>query len=178
MYIERLKESIHGVVGSFVLKDGKMIQSDLDPDLLYITQSICYLTEMVNERRNISQLAFLGEEKDLFVYFHQDLAAGVLLTHTANIPLLNYFVKRLLERKEDVHLPEPFSSTLEGKVPYFDRPKGEVLPNVPKYARQVLEFVDGKRTIRDIIEQSALPLEVVLDVILSYRRSSVLHYRS
>jgi hypothetical protein len=37
--------------------------------------------------------------------------------------------------------------------------------------------VDGKRTIKEIIELSSLPANEVIDIILSYRKSSELLYR-
>ncbi|MBU7013320.1 MAG: hypothetical protein HXS52_09125 [Theionarchaea archaeon] len=67
--------------------------------------------------------------------------------------------------------------SLEDQIPYLDKPREQILPNVSQYARQVLQFVDGIRTIREIIDKSNLPPEVVMDVILAHRRSSVLHYR-
>ncbi len=178
MYVDQLKESIGGVIGSFVLKNGEITETDLGPNLGFVTQSILYLSEAVTETKDLKRLSIFGKNRSLSVYFHSQYILGVLITPTANLQLLNLMVRRILEAPERAEEPEEPSSAFENQIPYFDIPRDEVLPNVPKYARQVLEFVDGNRTIRDIIEQSSLSPEVVLDVIMSYRRSSVLHYKS
>lgn len=176
MYTEKLKESVGGVLGSFILRNGELVESDLEHDPQFATQSILYVVEVVTERkRDIKQVAISGEKACLCVTFYLGYIICVKLTHAANAPLLNLMIRRILESAEK-ELPER-TSTLEEQIPFFDRPKEDVISNVPQYARQVLEFVDGKRTIKDIMEISHLPPEVVLDVILSYRRSSVLHYR-
>jgi len=175
MYAERLKDSIGGITGSFTLKDGEVIETDLDCDLGFVTQSILYLSEAVTETKDLTRLIIFGEKQNLSVHFHSEYILGVLMARTGNVQLLHLMVRRILETPEEelseAHLPE-----LEDRIPYFDRPRKDVLSNVPAYARQVLEYVDGTRTIKEIIEESTLPPEVVLDVILSYRRSSVLHY--
>ncbi|MBU7019391.1 MAG: hypothetical protein HXS44_17930 [Theionarchaea archaeon] len=176
MYTEKLKESVGGVLGSFVLKNGEIVESDVEEGIQFLVQSILYLEEVVREsKRDLKQVAVSGGKACLCVTFYLDYIVCVKLTPAANTHLLNLMIKRILESAEK-ELPKKTSS-LEEQVPFFDRSKDDVIPNVPVYARQVLEFVDGKRTIRDIIEVSHLPREVVLDVILSYRRSSVLHYR-
>lgn len=177
MYTEKLKESMGGIVGSFVLKDGDIAEADLNCDFGFVVQSLLYLREAVTERKSLTRFTVFGENHNFSVYFYPGHMVGVLLTGTANIQLLNLMVRRILEPVPE-ELAEPPPPSFENLVPFFDRPREEVLPNVPVYARQVLEFVDGTRTIKDIIEQSMLPPEVVLDVILSFRRSSVLHYKS
>ncbi len=178
MYAERLKESIGGIVGSFTLKDGEIIESDLERDLGFVTQSILYLSEAVRETKDLKRLSIFGEKQNLSVYFYADRILGVLIARTGNVQLLNLMVRRIVETPEEGELPHEASLAFENQVPYFDQPRDEVLPNVPQYARQVLEFVDGARTIKEILDVSQLPPEVVFDVILSYRRSSVLHYKS
>lgn len=176
MYTEKLKERVGGVLGSFILRNGEIVESDLKEEPQFAIQSILYLVEVVTEsKRDLKQVAISGEKACLCVTFYLGYIICVKLTPTANTQLLNLMIRRILESAEK-ELPERTSS-LEGQIPFFDRSKEDVIPNVPAYARQVLEFVDGKRTIKDIIEVSHLPPEVVLDVILSYRRSSVLHYR-
>ncbi len=181
MYAERLKESMGGILGSFTMKERKLVEVDTDSDLQFATQSILYLMDAVTEYKNLKRLALFGEKGILSVYFYSDYIIGVFLACTANLELLNLIMRRILAAPE-----EPLEITEEApevdfpvlrKVPYFDRPREEILDNVPSYARQVLEFVDGTSTIDEIIKKSNLPPEVVLDVILSYRRSSVIHYK-
>jgi hypothetical protein len=100
-----------------------------------------------------------------------------------NVPLLNFVAHRILldlstpkkEMAESVHIKGELPR--EDKVPYLYRPQKDVLPNVERYAREVLEFVDGNRSIKDIIEESHLSAEQVWDVILAYRRSSEVYFK-
>jgi hypothetical protein len=181
MYTEKLKEAIGGIIGSFIMKSGEMKESDLESDLLFEIQNIFYLVETVTERKDFKEFLILGEKKGFFVYFHDEYMVGALLTHDANISLLSLMIGKILETPERYELqkplPESHPSILWEQIPIFDQPKEEVLPNVPVYARQVLKFVDGIHTIKDILEESQLEPEVVLDVILAYRRTSVLHYK-
>jgi len=174
MYTEKLKESVGGVLGSFILKNGKLIESDLKHSPQFVIHSILYLHEAVTERKDLKRVLIFGEKTNFSVVFHPGYVIGVLLTQGANIHLLNLVIRRILEPSRQ---PPEGPPSLEEQIPFFDRPRGDVLPNVPAYARQVLEFVDGNRTIRDILEQSRLPPEVVWDIILSYRRSSVIHFK-
>jgi hypothetical protein len=180
MYTEKLKEVIGGIIGSFIMKSGEMKESDLESDLLFEIQNISYLVEAVTERKDFREFLILGEKKGFFVYFHDEYMVGVLLRHDANISLLSLMIRKILEtpdKESEAHEPIREPSTLWQQVPIFDQSKEEVLPNVPVYARQVLKFVDGTHTIKDILEESELEPEVVLDVILAYRRTSILHYK-
>ncbi|MBU6997745.1 MAG: hypothetical protein HXS41_02030 [Theionarchaea archaeon] len=176
MLLEKLRETVRGINGAFILTDGTITENSLKKDLKFLTYNISYLRQAITERRSCEELLILGERYNFVVYFSQDRTIGILLDHTTNLPLLQYVVKRILEAppsQEEVLVP----SSLEDQIPYLDKPRDQILPNVPQYARQVLEFVDGARTIKEIIAKSNLPPEVVLDVILAHRRSSVLHYR-
>jgi hypothetical protein len=176
MYTEKLKESMGGIIGSFIIENRELKETDLEEDLQFAIQNIYYIMEAVTEYKRFKMLLIVGNKKSLFVHFHKGAIVGIILKRTANTSLLDLVVRKVLEMpKEGVIEPHP--STIEEEVPYFDESKEEVLPNVPEYARKVLKFVDGNRTIGDIIDLSNLPPEVVLDVILAYRRSSVLHYR-
>lgn len=163
-------------MGSFILKDGELIESDLERSPQFVIHSILYLMDAVTEKKDIRKIIIFGEKANFSVSFRKDYIIGVILTRTANIHLLRLVIRRILEPSK-LRERHDHPLTLEEQIPFFDRPREEVLPNVPVYARQVLTFVDGKRTVRDILEQSHLSPEVVLDVILAYRRSSVLHFR-
>jgi hypothetical protein len=175
MLLEKLQETVRGINGAFILKNGIVTENNLKNDLKFITYNISYLKQAITEKRSCSELLILGERHNFVVYFSQDRMVGILLDCSTNLPLLQYVVKRMLEAPS---LPEAsVPPSLEDQIPYFDRPRDQILPNVSQYAREVLEFVDGTRTIREIIAESGLQPEVVLDVILAHRRSSVLHYR-
>ncbi|MBU7033378.1 MAG: hypothetical protein HXS53_12675 [Theionarchaea archaeon] len=112
---------------------------------------------------------------NLYVYVHPPYTIGVLLSLSANIHLLNLIIKRILETPDTDQ--EKSLLDFQDTVPYLYRSLEELLPNVPEYSQQVLRYVDGKRTIKEIIELSSLPANEVIDIILSYRKSSELLYR-
>ncbi|MBU7042161.1 MAG: hypothetical protein HXS47_01125 [Theionarchaea archaeon] len=174
MYAEKLKQSIGGVIGSFTLRNGTITESDLHGELQFVTQSILYVIEAVQDRKPLKKLIFFGDKKNLYVYTHPPYTIGVLLSLSANIHLLNLMIKRILETPDVAESsPAEFLDT----IPYLYRSLDELLPNVPSYSREVLKHIDGKRTIREIIELSSLPANEVLDIILTYRKSSELLYR-
>lgn len=175
MYTEKLRESTGGIIGSFFVKKGEIEESDLEGDLQFVMQSFFYLMETVTEQKELKEFSIYGEEKNFFVLIYSPYIVGVLLECTANIPLVSLMVRKVLETLEQPEVVELSES--EAYIPFFDRPKEAVLPNVPAQARQVLQFVDGIRTVRDIIEESGLPSEIVLSIIKAYRRTSVLHYK-
>lgn len=176
MYTEKLRESVGGVLGSFVLENWEVAESDLTCDVQFVTQSIIYLLDKVTERKDLKQVIIFGEKTNFFVSFHHDLIVGVLLARTANIHLLNLVTRRTLGIPARQKMKKEQLAALGEKIPYFDN-RNEVLSTAPVYAREVLEFVDGKRTVRDIAEQSRFPSEAVLDILLSYEKSAVLHYK-
>jgi hypothetical protein len=176
MYTEKLKETAGGVIGSFIMENGEMKETDLEGDLQFEIQNIYYLIEAVTGKRDFRVLLICGEKRLFFVYIHQRYIVGALLNQAANVPLLTLVTRKMLEAPVE-EPPVKYPLTFEDMVPVFDEREHEVLPNVPEYARQVLKFVDGTRTIREIINESGLQPEVVLDVIMAYRRSSVIHYR-
>jgi hypothetical protein len=178
MYTQKLKERIGGYNSSFVMKGRELIQSDLNSNQLKGILTIPYLVEAITEKRCLERLVFIGDKKYLSIHFCQGLTVGLVVTPGTNMFVLDFTLKKIIESLEHPEMPEKPLSILEELVPYFDRPKDQVILNVPEYARQVLEFVDGKRTVRDIIAQSNLSREEVLDVITAYRRSSVIHYKS
>ena len=178
MYAEQLKQYIGGLAGSFIMKDRELMQSDLKSDQQRGIRNIPYLVEAINEKRDLKKLIFFCDKKNLSIHFYQDLIVGLVVTPATNVFLLDFLLKRVLENLEQLDVPRKSLSTIEEQVPYFDRPKEEVIPNVPEYARHVLKFVDGRRTVRDIIADSDLPREIVLEIITAYRRSSVVHYKA
>jgi hypothetical protein len=175
MYTEKLKESVRGIVGSFALKNAEITESNLELDLKFVVHSIFYFKNAITERRDLKEFFITGEKQDFVAFFHSGTTVGVVVDHTANILLLHLIVRNLLEAPQEI--PTGIPSSLADVVPYLEKEREEILPNVPEYARQVLQYVDGKRTIRDIVADSDLPVEVVLDVIMAHRRSSVIHYK-
>jgi hypothetical protein len=149
-------------------------------EITYLSKIISYLVEaMYDKKRDVRKLSITGNNR-FFIYFRDTYMLCVVADPDINVPLLNLVAERELTRvgaPEVGESPKLIKTPLEDKVPILYRPREEVLPNVELYARQVLEFVDGNRSIRDIIDQSNLPQEQVWSVILAYRRSSELFYK-
>jgi hypothetical protein len=175
MYAEKLKESIGGVMGSFTLRNGTITESDLNGELQFVTQSIMYVIEAVQERKPLKKIIFFGDKKNLYIYIHPPYTIGVLLSLSANIHLLNLMIKRIVETPDTDQMTS--QENFQNTIPYLYRPLEELLPNVPSYSGEVLKHIDGKRTIKEIIELSSLPANEVIDIILTYRKSSELLYR-
>lgn len=176
MHVKELKENIRGFIGFFIIRNDKLIGSDFESDQKNIN-SIIILSDAVSRRKTLQRLILHGEKRILVIYFHKDIILGVLMNKDANQYLIDYYTKKILEKPEELWISEKIPPELKDQIPYFDRSKEEVLANVSAYAGQVLKFVDGQRTIGQIVYQSNLPLDVVIGVIISFRRSSVLHYK-
>lgn len=177
MYSEKLRESVGGVISSFILENWEVVESDLTCDLQFVTQSIIYLMDKITEKKDLSMVIIFGEKSNFVVSFHYDYIVGVLLSQTANIHLLNLVVRRILGIPGRLKMKKEQLYALEKQIPFLDKPREEVLSSVPRYAREVLEIVDGKRTVHDIIEQSHLPPDAVIDILVAYRKSALLHYK-
>lgn len=178
MYLDELKTQMNGIVGYIAFKDSTMVGSDFEPYPKEVMKILPIFLKIITEKKNPRRLILFGEKKNLSIHMCDKVVIGVILDRTANVLLLDVILRRILSKKEQLKEPVKVPSSLAEKIPYFDQPKERVLPNIPVYARNVLKFVDGKRTIKDIVTDSNLAIEIVLDIILAYRRSSVLHYRT
>ena len=183
--LEYLREHVHGIKGAFILKEEELIELDgeFKNEVKYLSTSISYLIKAVSDsRKDMTRLSIVAENR-LYVFIRNSYILNVMATPNVNVPLLNFVAHRILldltvpkeQRKETVKIVG--DSPLEKQIPYLYRASDDVLPNVEPYARQVLQFVDGKRSIKEIIEESHLPAEQIWDVILAYRRSSELYFK-
>ena len=183
--LEYLREHVHGIKGAFILKGEEMIDSDgeFKNEVKYISTSIAYLIKAVSDsRKDMTRLSIVATDR-LYVYIRDSYILNVMAAQNVNVPLLNFVANRILldlsvpkeKRKEPIQLEG--ESSLEKQIPCLYRSRDDVLPNVEPYARQVLEFVDGNRSIQEIIEESRLPVEQVWDVILAHKRSSEIHFK-
>jgi hypothetical protein len=183
--LEYLREHVHGIKGAFILKGEEVIDFDgeFKNEVKYISTSISYLIKAVSDSRgDMTRLSIMATDR-LYVYIRDSYILNVMAAQNINVPLLNFVANRILldlsvpkeKMRESVQLEGELPP--EKQIPYLYRSRDDVLPNVEPYARQVLEFVDGNRNIREIIEESHLPAEQVWDVILAHRRSSEIHFK-
>lgn len=180
--ISILRKNIRGIKGAFLTKDGEMLDTDISScrDIEHLSKALFYLSDVVcGEKGDIKKLSIASHDR-FFLFFHNSYVLGVVASPDVDLFLLDVVASKILELtgepREPVKAPEKLElpKTLAREVPHFCQPKEEVLQNAPQYASRVLKFVNGTRTVKDIIEQSNLPSEVVLDVILAYCRRSIL----
>jgi hypothetical protein len=183
--LEYLHEHVHGIKGAFILEGEEVIDLDgeFEHEVKYISTSIAYLIKVVSEyRKDMTRVSILADDR-LYVFIRNSYILNVMAQSNVNVPLLNFVAHRILldlsipQKKREEPARGKRELPLGDQIPYLYRPQKDVLPNVESYARKVLEFVDGKKSIKDIIEESRLPAEQVWDVILAYRRSSELYFK-
>jgi hypothetical protein len=183
--ISSIKENVRAVKGVFLLRKGTMFDSDLngisEQSLQHLSEITSYWKGTMGKRENdITRMSILAEDY-CFLFFQDIYILGVMASEEINIPFLRVVVNRILEliineietlENEQLKLPETFAHD----PLHFTQPREMVLSTAPRYAHKVLEFVDGTRSIKDIVEESLLPPEMVLDVILTYIKASILKF--
>jgi hypothetical protein len=179
-----LRKNICGIRGAFLTKNGEMqnIDMDINRDVEHLSRAIFYLFDFVYQKKgNIRKLCIISDDQ-LFLFFYNLYVLGIICSQDVNTILLDVVARGFLELATEsgslCEAPEKleFPKTLAKKVPHFNQSQEKILLDAPDYAGQVLKFINGTRTVRDIIEQSKLPPEVVLDVILAYSKRSVLEF--
>lgn len=177
--ISILRKNIRGIKGAFLTKDGDVLEVDIEisRELERVSWNIFYLWHVACDKKgDIRRLSIEGSDL-FFLFFHDPYALGVVASPDTNMSLLNVLGAHIMELVEEPGDAPRLPRTLAREVPCFNQPREKVLEDAPTYASQVLQFVDGTRTVKDIIKQSKLPPEVVLDVILAYNRTSALMFR-
>jgi hypothetical protein len=133
-----------------------------------------------NKKTDIIRVSILAEDY-CFLFFQDIYVLGVITTEKVNLPFLNMVIKGMLEvikkerekqRDEEFKFPKTFAR----KKIHFIQPRETVLVDAPPYAQKVLENINETNSIRHIIEESSIPPEVVLDVILTYVKASILEF--
>ena len=183
---------MYGVKGVVLIKEGEVLDADVQSNVEtnLPSMSIHFLLEFIREKGMKVEKIFVKAPTEFLIYVHDPHVLCILASPKVNIHLLNVVSNQLLQdvevrRKKEIHVPPPSPRgiRLEDRIPSFSSafPKDKVLdgldPVVDSYARNVLEFVDGTRTIKDMIAASHLPPEQVWDVILSHRSRSVLYFK-
>ncbi|MBU7031151.1 MAG: hypothetical protein HXS53_01345 [Theionarchaea archaeon] len=183
--ISSIKENVRAVRGVFLLQQGTLYKSDIDgiseQSLHHLSETISYWKETMESGGNeIIRMSILAEDY-CFLFFQDSYTVGVITSEDVNVPFLSIIVNKMLElikneiKKEEnnqLKLPKTFAQNSLS----FTQPREVILAIAPRYARKVLEYVDGTRTIRDIVEESLLPAEMVLDVILTYTKASIITF--
>ena len=175
------RTNVSSLKGVFYAEDWKLKELDIniDYDIEYVLSDIRFLVEEVSKKkRHIEKLTITAGDQ-LLVFFRGSHILGIITLQNANVSLLDVmasvFLKqamiesglRFREKPSEVE-PEPeeleIPKTLAREVVYLSQQGEEILTQIPEYVRDILYLVDGTRTVREIIELSGRPPEVVLDI--------------
>ncbi|MGD2249014.1 MAG: hypothetical protein PVF58_11465 [Candidatus Methanofastidiosia archaeon] len=105
-----LKENINGVEGSFLLKDEKIIECDLEKEKIYfLSKNIHFLLESFSDSGKDLKKICIDADKHCRIYFYEDYILGIAASANVNLPLLEIMSPKLLftiekpaEKKEEV----------------------------------------------------------------------------
>ncbi|MFQ6088883.1 MAG: hypothetical protein ACE5K0_08290 [Candidatus Methanofastidiosia archaeon] len=175
MSVREIKENVGGIKGSFLIKGKSIIESDLDINVSYISKSISYLNDVLHEReRDVKKITVTGSDSTVF-YLDTPYILGVVASSQVNLPLLDLVAAKILKNVTSKRAVEKSKlSSIEDEVPSFKISPDIVIPYLSDYEMNVLKYVNGKNTVREIVELSEEPQEVVARVIVAYIKKGTL----
>lgn len=175
--VSLLRERVQRVKGVFLAKGGIILQTDTGPGkgATFPSWPIEYLLEIIREKKgNVSSIYINGNDR-FFIFVNGAYVLGVLTLPDVNTPLLRMVARKTLE---DVRIKEDqaeIAGISERKLPedqiVVSRMSAADLSELPETVRSLLELVDGKRTLHEIVRLSDLPLEQVVEFVHNYRRT-------
>jgi hypothetical protein len=179
MALEKIKDTVYGVEGSFLIKDLKVVSQDYNnPNLSYISKSISYLYEVLTKDKKVSDVCIKGKDKNVAFFFRNEGIIAVLYNENTNFPLLRLIVDKLMSDMKGVKLEEPlFDTPLFKRIPYIKGKREEFLANIGEYAAKILTHADGKRSIAEIVKLSEETPGDVLEIVDTYKRSGYVDFR-
>lgn len=104
--VTSLRETLHGVKGVFLLKNGEVLDSDVvfGEEMKYLSKSIPYFVEAVCDTKDdIKKFSIAGNDL-IFIFFREPYALGIIAEPSVNVPLLEVMAGEVLEQGET---PEP-----------------------------------------------------------------------
>lgn len=100
--ISFLRKNVRGIKGVFLIKEGEVLDVDVQPnkDVKYLSKSISYLIDVIRDKKgDVKKLSIIGNDR-FFIYFHDTYVLGVISETDINVPLLNVVAGRMLEHVE------------------------------------------------------------------------------
>lgn len=168
--IRYLRKNMRGVKGVLLIRDKKTIDFDIDPrvDLKNLSYTIFYLFEAIcDQKKNVRRIEIVANDKFL-VFFHDPYVMGVVASSTISVPLLNFAANRLLENAELPTIDFRSVGKSAGEdVLVFDAGYRvsredivEGFRSIPdeKWKAVVLERIDGRKSVDDVVEEALLLL--------------------
>ncbi|MFQ6089462.1 MAG: hypothetical protein ACE5K0_11265 [Candidatus Methanofastidiosia archaeon] len=99
--IEKLKKTVYGLEGIFLLQDKEVVSSDfLEEEIKITLKSLSYLIDIVRENRDVKKLFVAASDRKLFVYIKNNIFLGIVCKPETNVPLLNIVSNKILEEIE------------------------------------------------------------------------------
>jgi hypothetical protein len=100
--VDLLKKSVKGVEGSFLMKEGEIIECDLDKEGLdYLSKSILFLVEsFLKSRKDLKKITIIAHNY-FIVFFYENYVLGAVVSKDTNFPLLNIVTNKLLFTVEE-----------------------------------------------------------------------------
>jgi len=166
--ISFLRENVRGIKGVFLTKDEKVLDLDLEDqeDVKYLSNSISYLFETIYDKeRDIRRIEIVAANM-FFVFYRSPYILGVVTSSDINVPMLKVVAEHMLENVEVPAADREKVIELPTNIPVFDSgyrvSREDILEgfrSVPdeKWKAVVLERIDGKKSVDNIIEE-ALPV--------------------
>lgn len=130
--ITSLRETLHGIKGVFLLKNGDVLDSDIvfERETEYLSKIIPYLVEAVCDTKDdIKKMSIVGNEL-VFIFFHEPYALGIIAESSINVPLLEVMAGGVLEQWEvsEPELREKKRAEVLSKEGEVNGKKGEAPP--------------------------------------------------
>jgi hypothetical protein len=100
--VDLLKKNVKGVEGSFLMKEGEIIECDLDKEGLdYLSKSILFLVESFLKSRKDLKKITIAANNYFIVFFYENYVLGAVVSKDTNFPLLNIVSNKLLFTVEE-----------------------------------------------------------------------------
>ena len=100
--ITSIRDTLHGIKGVFLLKNGEVLDSDIvfEKETEYLSKVIPYLVEAVCDTKDdIKKISIAGNELVL-IFFREPYALGIIGESSINVPLLEVMAGGVLEQRE------------------------------------------------------------------------------
>lgn len=111
--IDLLKKNVRGVERSFLVKDGEIVECDMEKEKLhFLSRNILFLVEsFLKASKDLKRLSIFAEGYCI-IFFYDVYALGIVAAKDTNFPLLDMVSNKLLYTIEE-HPEEPHEAVDE-----------------------------------------------------------------
>ncbi len=99
--IDLLKQSVNGVEGSFLIRDGEVMECDFEEEKVhFLSKSISFFVESFHGLdKSLKKMSMAGERYCL-IFFYDRYILGIVASRETNLPLLELVSNKLLHTIE------------------------------------------------------------------------------